>query len=151
MTNNSNWLHREPSTEEALLCPVPLGNWTNCPVELWHSRRSTLLCRVLSISIGTALDSLGIGPAMFLGLWFLANDSALEQRTQIQLGSNKAIIIVKTILGNYYKKTILLLMDDAWRDCLLWTSWCLTRDQRGRQVALTKLQMFQPEKKITLS
>ena len=34
----------------------------------------------------------------------MANDSALEQRIQIQLGSNKAIIIVKTILGDYYKK-----------------------------------------------
>ena len=34
----------------------------------------------------------------------MANDSALEQRIQNQLGSNKAIIIVKTILGNYYKK-----------------------------------------------
>ena len=32
------------------------------------------------------------------------NDSALEQRIQIQLGSNKAIIIVKTILGDYKKK-----------------------------------------------
>ena len=39
-----------------------------------------------------------------LGLWFLANNSALEQRIQIHLGSNKAIIIVQTILGNYYKK-----------------------------------------------
>ena len=34
----------------------------------------------------------------------MANDSALEQRIQIQLGSNKAIIIVKTILGDYCKK-----------------------------------------------
>ena len=34
----------------------------------------------------------------------MANDSSLEQRIQIQLGSNKAIIIVKTILGDYYKK-----------------------------------------------
>ena len=34
----------------------------------------------------------------------MANDSALEQRIQIHLGSNKAIIIVKTILGDYYKK-----------------------------------------------
>ena len=33
-----------------------------------------------------------------------ANDSALEQRIQIQLGSNKAIIIVITILGDYCKK-----------------------------------------------
>ena len=31
-------------------------------------------------------------------------DSALEQKIQIQLGSNKAIIIVKMILGDYCKK-----------------------------------------------
>ena len=40
----------------------------------------------------------------------MANDSALEQRIQIQLGSNKAIIIAKTILGDYYKKKKVLLM-----------------------------------------
>ena len=34
----------------------------------------------------------------------MANDSALEQRIQYQLGSNKAIIIVKMILGDYCKK-----------------------------------------------
>ena len=34
----------------------------------------------------------------------MANNSALEQRIQIQLGSNKTIIIVKTIFGDYYKK-----------------------------------------------
>ena len=34
----------------------------------------------------------------------MANDSALEQKIQIQLWSNKAIIIVQTILGNYCKK-----------------------------------------------
>ena len=35
----------------------------------------------------------------------LANDLALEQRNKIQLGSNTAIIIVKTILGDYCKKS----------------------------------------------
>ena len=34
----------------------------------------------------------------------MANHLALEQGIQIQLGSNKAIIIIKTILGDYYKK-----------------------------------------------
>ena len=74
MTNNSNWLHREPSTEEALLCPVPLGNGKICPVELYITSETldTFVSRLVHCAMG-------IRPQM---LKDYDNDSTLEQRSR---------------------------------------------------------------------
>ena len=73
-------------------------------LELWHLWRLTLLCLVLSISHRGCWGLLGYRTGIVKGLWFLTNDSALEQWNQIHLGSNSAMITIKTILGDYCKK-----------------------------------------------